>query len=179
MRSPVPFPHEAICERISECVHERDKGRREHAPAGDCMQRGEAELLEELPRLFAKQNRQRVQVEGQSRGAKQIFTETDAQIHDGDVRRPEELIQEVDDRLIQFERDACRDAEQRGRAEDREQRAGATDGERERDLFWCDSLYQLRANRIANPALPERARGYGNFGRMRGRWRHVAMLAAK
>ena len=76
-------------------------------------------------------------------------------------------VHDLDHGLVQAQRDADDQAEERGRAENRKEREGAADRQGERNFFRGDPLGELKDDRMDDPALPERRLRLGRGGRGR------------
>ena len=148
---------EAAHQRQGDEVDRADKQRREQAPGDDGVEGGGAELVEELARVVPEEFAHADDVEGDPGGAEECLPEADTGVHHGDMRGPEELVDEVDEWLVELEEDGGGDAEGGGGAEDGKEGAGAADGEGEGDFARGNALGELREDRVEDAALPERA----------------------
>lgn len=121
--------------------------------------------MEKRVRLIPKKMAHAFHAEGNVRRAEQPFAEADAAVDRGKMDRPECLVEQLRDGLVESQHDRGEETQDGRRPEDRKKGARAADSEGERDFFWSYPLRQLRDDRLADAALPEGARRRRRGGR--------------
>ena len=86
-------------------------------------------------------------IEGHRGGAKNRSADLDVDRDHRNPDRPHELVEDLDDRLVEFEGGRDGEAEDRGEAEKRKQGKGDAEPDGEGDAVGSDALGELRGDR--------------------------------
>lgn len=119
------------------------------------MEGGGVELVEEFVWVVLEEFVYVDDVEGDLGGVEECFFEVDIGVYYGDMCGLEELVDEVDEWLVEFEEDGGGDVEGGGGVEDGKEGVGVVDGEGEGDFVWGDVLGELCEDRVEDVVLLE------------------------
>jgi len=130
------------------------KQRRCQQPSARSVEAGQAEVLKEFPRSFAKFLANESRRDGHRFGTVKPFASSNPRNNQRELERRSEYIGYLQNRLVQAKQEACGDAASRGGSKKRIDRNHATDGERQREAGRCGALRKLPRDRCDDAAFP-------------------------